>query len=81
MKLTEGDEIVSMCVLQNVDRTTEEARAYLKMRRQMAGDDDSGPSDDDEDVADTAISQERYIELGAQEEFILTVRCGGAGRA
>jgi len=80
MKLTEGDEIVSMCVLQNVDRTTEEARAYLKMRRQMAGDDDSGPSDDDEDVADTAISQERYIELGAQEEFILTVAENGIGK-
>ena len=80
MKLAEGDEIVSMCVLSNVERTTEEARAYLKMRRQMAGDDDSGPSDDDEDVADTAISQERYIELGAQEEFILTVAENGIGK-
>ena len=80
MKLAEGDEIVSMCVLSNVERTTEEARAYLKMRRQMAGDEESGPSDDDEDVADTAISQERYIELGAQEEFILTVAENGIGK-
>jgi len=80
MKLADGDEIVSMCVLNNVERTMEEARAYLKMRRQMAGDEESGPSDDDEDVADTAISQERYIELGAQEEFILTVAENGIGK-
>ncbi len=80
MKLAEGDEIVSMCVLHNVERTMEEARAYLKMRRQMAGDDESGPSDDDGDVADTAISQDRYIELGAQEEFILTVAENGIGK-
>ncbi len=80
MKLAEGDEIVSMCVLSNVERTTEEARAYLKMRRQMAGDDEAGPSDDEDDVTETAITHERYIELSAQEEFILTVAENGLGK-
>ena len=80
MKLADGDEIVSMCVLSNVERTTEEARAYLKMRRQMAGDDEAGPSDDEDDVAETAITHERYIELSAQEEFILTVAENGLGK-
>ena len=79
MKLAEGDEVVSMAVLTNVERTMEEARAYLKMRRAMTGDDENGDADD-EDVADTAISQERYIELGAQEEFILTVAGNGIGK-
>jgi len=87
MRLAEGDEVVSMAVIDGVDCTVAEARAYLKMRRAMAGEDGAdGPetveiADDDTDAEDTTtISQERYIELSAQEETILTIAENGIGK-
>ncbi|MCL4148183.1 UNVERIFIED_CONTAM: hypothetical protein GTU68_005768 [Idotea baltica] len=67
MKLAEGDEIVSMSILGHVERTTEEARAYLKMRRAMAGDDqadDAGESYEEDDVAETSISGAAAYRVG-----------------
>jgi len=83
MRLAEGDEIMSMSILGHVERTTAEAKAYLKMRRAMEGDDqtdDAAASDEDDEGDETTISHERYIELGAHEEFILTVAENGIGK-
>ena len=83
MKLAEGDEIMSMSILGHVERTTAEAKAYLKMRRAMEGEDqtdDAAVNDDEDDGDETTISHERYIELGALEEFILTVAENGIGK-
>ena len=83
MRLAEGDEIMSMSILGHVERTTAEAKAYLKMRRAMEGEDqtdDAAVNDDEDDDDETTISHERYIELGAHEEFILTVAENGIGK-
>ncbi len=83
MRLAEGDEVMSMSILGHVERTTAEAKAYLKMRRAMEGDDqtdDAGATDDEDDGDEATISHERYIELGAYEEFILTVAENGIGK-
>ena len=87
IKLAEGDEIVSMTILRHVDTTVEEARAYLKMAamaRKAAGEDsdstDPGEETDEAAVADVALTPERYAELGAQEQFVLTVSESGFGK-
>jgi DNA gyrase subunit A len=82
MRLEDGDEVISMAILNGVDATTEEARAYLKhaaAMRRAAGED----SDEDADESAqplTALSTERIAALGAAEQFILTVTRNGFGK-
>jgi DNA gyrase subunit A len=88
VKLADSDEVVSMTILRHVDTTVEEARAYLKMAamaRKAAGEegDSADPVADDAEegtVAEVALSTERYAELGAQEQFVLTVSESGFGK-
>ena len=75
IKLADGDSVVSMAVIRHVDATAEERNAYFKMRRAVTGEDGG---DIEGEVAD--ISQERYAELGALEEWILTITAGGFGK-
>ena len=75
-------------VLRHVDVTVDEARAYLKQStamRRAAGEETESPdvsADDGEEIAapEAALSPERYAELGAQEQFVLTVSEGGFGK-
>ncbi len=79
IRLSEGDEVISMSILRHVDTTPAEARTYLKranaMRRALG--DDEAPETEAEDKAaegaETELSPERYAELGAKEQFVLTV--------
>ncbi|MEM9716231.1 MAG: DNA gyrase subunit A [Pseudomonadota bacterium] len=76
IKLADGDTVVSMAVIRHVDASAEERAAYFKMRRAITGEE----SGDTDDVSDIAISQERYAELGAMEQWILTITSGGFGK-
>ena len=82
IRLAEGDSVVSMCVLRHFEATPEERAAYLKMRRAVAGAEaeDEIETDEDEVVADTALSQERYVEMSACENLLLTITERGAGK-
>ena len=85
VRLQEGDEVISMAVLGRVDATPEERAAYVKhanAMRRAAGDEDEAavPDADDEAVAEAALSVERIAELGAAEQFILTVTDTGFGK-
>ena len=77
-----GDRVVSMSVIRHFDAGSEERAAYLKMRRAVEGalDDGAEADEDEEAVADTAIAQERYAEMSAAEELILTITAKGAGK-
>ena len=79
IRLNGDDMVVSMSVIRHFEATPEERAAYLKMRRAMAGltDEDAG----EEDVpADPNFSQERYEEMAAVENLILTITRGGSGK-
>ncbi|MFM9862005.1 MAG: DNA gyrase subunit A [Micropepsaceae bacterium] len=88
IKLAEGDEVVSMAILRHVDVNVDEARAYLRqstVMRRAAGEEGETPevvAEEGEDIAapETALSPERYAELGAQEQFVLTVSETGFGK-
>ncbi|MBD3626404.1 MAG: DNA gyrase subunit A, partial [Rhodobacteraceae bacterium] len=49
-------------------------------RRAVAGADDEGADADDEPVADVALSQERYVQMSAAEDLILTITKRGLGK-
>ncbi len=80
IKLQGKDAVVSMSVIRHFDATADERAAYLKMRRQLAGADDTEVSSDDEGDENAAISQERFEEMQAAENLILTISAQGAGK-
>ena len=82
VKLTGNDKVVSMSVIRHFNATPDERAAYLKMRRAMAGltDDTEATPDDEEASANATIGQERYAEMSAAENLILTITAGGAGK-
>ena len=79
VKLAKGDEVVSMAVLRHVEVTPDERAAYFKMRRAVGGEEEGGAADE-EATADIPLSQERYAELSAGEELILTITSRGLGK-
>ncbi|MGB1068354.1 MAG: DNA gyrase subunit A [Henriciella sp.] len=89
IRLADDDHVISMDILRHVEVTTAEARAYLKhasaMRRAATGEaEDLAPADSIEasegEEEEAALSAERIAELGAAEEFILTISDDGMGK-
>lgn len=80
IKLKDDDKIVSMSVIRHFDAEASERAAYLKMRRAMAGLADDAEIEDDDDAPAGSITQERYAEMSAQENLILTITAGGSGK-
>jgi len=88
IRLQDRDEVISMAILGRVDASPEERAAYVKhanaMRKALAGADADEEvavvEADDEEVGDAALSVERIAELGAAEQFILTVTETGFGK-
>jgi len=85
INLAEGDDIISMAILRHVEATGEERAAYLKMRRAVTGEQMGADADASEDAEETengnfSLSQERYAEMSAQEQCILTLSEKGYGK-
>ena len=80
IKLSGDDRVVSMSIIRNFEATPEERAAYLKMRRAVAGITDDAAETDEEQVADMALTQERYAEMSAAENLLLTITAKGAGK-
>nr|WP_174819063.1 DNA gyrase subunit A [Ruegeria atlantica] len=79
IRLSNGDRVVSMSVIRHFEADPDERAAYLKMRRAVAGITDDGETDEDE-AAPGSITQERYAEMSAAENLILTITKGGSGK-
>jgi len=82
IKLNGDDKVVSMSILRHFDATSDERSAYLKMRRAVAGlaDDADTPAEDEEVNANATISQERYAQMSAAENLLLTISEKGSGK-
>ncbi len=88
IRLEDGDEIISLAILRHTDATPAERAAYLKqaasVRRAQSGEPeevDAGNGGDEEAVEGIAeLTPERYAELSAREQFILTVSERGYGK-
>ncbi|MEM9786415.1 MAG: DNA gyrase subunit A [Pseudomonadota bacterium] len=79
IKLNGADKVVSMSIIRHFEADPAERAAYLKMRRAMAGLTDDAENEDEE-AAPGQISQERYAEMSAAENLILTITAKGSGK-
>jgi DNA gyrase subunit A len=81
IRLVGDDRVVSMSIIRHFVATPDERAAYLKMRRAVAGMvDDDVASDEYETNPNATISQERYAEMSAAENLILTISVSGSGK-
>ena len=87
IRLEDGDRVISMAILRHAEATPAERVAYLKQAsamRRAAGDevpDEPVVAEEGEEAAGNGqLAPERYIEMGAQEQFILTVSENGFGK-
>ena len=84
INLSQGDSVIALAILRHVDATPDERAAYLRMRRAIAGEADGAEpveiADGEEVSSAVSLSQERYAELSAQEEVILTISVRGFGK-
>ena len=81
INLAKEDHVISMAILRHVEASAEERLAYIRMRRAVAGETTQDEAPMDEELSgDAAISQERYAELSAREQVILTISEQGYGK-
>jgi DNA gyrase subunit A len=82
IRLGTGDRVVSMSVIRHFEADPAERAAYLKQRRLVAGagDDEVEADDDEEAVAGGQLSPDRYAEMSASEDLILTITVNGQGK-
>ncbi len=90
--LASGDSVISMTILRHMDATPEERSAYLKqssaIRRAATGEEveseaeieEATDTEDEPAEAEVTLSESRYIEMGAAEQFVLTVSEFGFGK-
>lgn len=79
IRLNGDDKVVSMSVIRHFEADPQERAAYLKMRRAMAGVTEDDATDED-DAPAGELSTERYAEMSAAENLILTITEKGLGK-
>ncbi|WP_332060980.1 DNA gyrase subunit A [Bartonella sp. CB74] len=85
INLATGDKVISMTILEHVEATSVERSAYVKRvinERRAAGADaeDVLTLDEGDGEAETELTDERYTELHAREQMLLTVSEFGYGK-
>ncbi|MGF7163225.1 DNA gyrase subunit A [Rhodoligotrophos appendicifer] len=86
-----SDKVIAMTVLRHIDATPAEAKAYLKLRRAMRGEEanagteidpelEEGNGEEEGSAEEVSLSQERYALLSAAEQTVLTVSQNGYGK-
>jgi DNA gyrase subunit A len=81
IKLDDDDKLISMAIIRHVEAVSEERVAYLKLANAVRrGEEAEAESDDEEKVGSIELSQQRYAEMGAAEQFILTLTDLGYGK-
>jgi DNA gyrase subunit A len=86
LTLADGDRVISQSILRHLDVSAEERVAYLKranaVRRSQNGDELEETAADAEETAASTIElgEQRYVEMSAAEQFILTLSERGQGK-
>lgn len=85
INLADGDKVISMAILEHIEATPAERTAFIRRaiaERRAAGNDSEEVviADDEENTTDTELSDERYEELAAHEQTVLTVSEYGYGK-
>ncbi|MEO9298746.1 DNA gyrase subunit A [Devosia sp. RY10] len=81
INLAKDDVVISMAIINHSDASAEERAAYLKMSRAVRGEEQSDETNADEsDVVAGDLPQERYAQMSATEQLILTISENGYGK-
>ena len=80
IKLMENDEVVSISIVNSVDVTADERMAYLKRASQLRNQEDGDADEEDAATTDVTLTEERFQQLAAQEDFLLAVTSRGYGK-
>jgi DNA gyrase subunit A len=78
-----NDTLISLSILRHVEASSDERSAYLKMRRAVAGEasaDEPVDAEAEETSGAIQLPQERYAEMSALEQVVLTVSVNGFGK-
>jgi DNA gyrase subunit A len=89
--LGDGDRVISLAILRHIEAESAERMAYLKMRRAVAGEatlegaaengvDEAAQEEAGDEASAGTLPPERYAEMSAKEEIILTVSANGYGK-
>lgn len=86
IRLAEGDEVVSMTILDGAEFSMEERSAYLKVAPWRKGDDEATDAveateeSEENSSSNITLSAEKITELAEKEQFILTLTENGYGK-
>src|SRR5262249_55965979 len=83
INLGEGDKVISLSILHHVEATADERMAYLKRAsavRRGNGEGEENGVDTEEASGAIELGQQRYAELSAAEQFVLTITENGYGK-
>jgi DNA gyrase subunit A len=80
IRLDKGDRLISMAVIRHADASAEERAAYLRLANAVRRGDEAEKDAEEEEVKAIELSQKRYAEMGAAEQFILTITERGYGK-
>src|SRR4029077_7555136 len=80
--LAEKDRLISLTILRHADATADERAAYLKranaVRRGSEPEDTA--ADAEEATGAIELGEKRYVEMSANEQFVLTISEKGYGK-
>jgi DNA gyrase subunit A len=84
ISLAEGDRVISLSILRHVEASADERAAYLKrasaVRRGINGEAEESAPDGEEASGAIELGEQRYVEMSAAEQFVLTVSERGYGK-
>jgi DNA gyrase subunit A len=84
INLAQGDTVISLSILRHLAATAEERAAYLRranaVRRGTNGEGEEPAADAEEASGAIELGEQRYVEMSAAEQFVLTVSERGYGK-
>src|SRR6266436_5393258 len=80
--LAKGDKVISLAILRHVDADAEERAAYLRRANaaRRGGAEEEAGTDSEEASGAIELGEQRYAEMSANEQFVLTISENGYGK-
>jgi DNA gyrase subunit A len=80
--LPEGDKLISLTILRHMDADAEERAAYLRRANAVrrGGIEEEAGTDSEDASGAIELGEQRYVEMSASEQFVLTISENGYGK-
>jgi DNA gyrase subunit A len=80
--LGEGDKLISLTILRHMDASADERAAYLRRANAVrrGGAEEEAVADGEDASGTIELGEQRYVEMSAAEQFVLTISENGFGK-